>query len=98
MSRKKIVAGNWKMNKNLFEGKQLVTDILSKSLPLSANVDVIIAPPFTQLELAATQIKDMEGVYLAAQNCHQEKSGAYTGEVSAHMLKSVGVDYVILGH
>ncbi len=66
--------------------------------PLSANVDVIIAPPFTQLELAATQIKDVEGVYLAAQNCHQEKSGAYTGEVSAHMLKSVGVDYVILGH
>jgi triosephosphate isomerase len=98
MSRKKIVAGNWKMNQNLFEGKQLVTDILKKSTPVSANVDVIIAPPFTQLELAATQIKDVEGVYLAAQNCHQEKSGAYTGEVSAHMLKSVGVDYVILGH
>jgi triosephosphate isomerase len=98
MSRKKIVAGNWKMNQNLFEGKQLVTDILQNSAPLSANVDVILAPPFTQLELAAAQLKDQEGFFLAAQNCHQEKSGAYTGEVSAHMLKSVGVDYVILGH
>jgi triosephosphate isomerase len=98
MSRKKIVAGNWKMNQNFFEGKQLVTDILKASTPLSANVDVILAPPFTQLELAASQIKDVEGVYLAAQNCHQEKSGAYTGEISAYMLKSVGVDYVILGH
>lgn len=98
MSRKKIVAGNWKMNQNLFEGKQLVTDILKRSANLSENVKVVIAPPFTQLELAASQIKDVEGFYLAAQNCHQEKSGAYTGEVSAYMLKSVGVEYVILGH
>jgi len=98
MSRKKIVAGNWKMNQNLFEGKQLISDILKQSTPLSANVEVIIAPPFTQLELAASQLKDVEGVYLGAQNCHQEKAGAYTGEVSAYMLKSVGADYVILGH
>lgn len=98
MSRKKIVAGNWKMNQNLFEGKQLVTDILKRSSNLSENVKVVIAPPFIQLELAASQIKEVEGFYLAAQNCHQEKAGAYTGEVSAYMLKSVGVDYVILGH
>ena len=98
MSRKKIVAGNWKMNQNLFEGKQLVTDILKKSTEIPENVEIVIAPPFTQLELAATQIKDTPNYFLAAQNCHQEKSGAYTGEISAQMLKSVGVTYVILGH
>jgi len=98
MSRKNIVAGNWKMNQNLFEGKQLVTDILKRVLELPGNTEIIIAPPFTQLELAATQLKDVAGFSLAAQNCHQEKSGAYTGEVSAAMLQSVGVNYVILGH
>jgi triosephosphate isomerase len=98
MSRKNIVAGNWKMNLNLFEGKQLVADVLQKSLALAENTEVVIAPPFTQLELAATQLKDTPGYLLAAQNCHQETSGAYTGEVSASMLKSVGVTYVILGH
>ncbi len=98
MSRKKIVAGNWKMNLNLFEGKQLVADVLQKSLSLAENTEVVIAPPFTQLELAATQLKDTQGYLLGARNCHQEASGAYTGEVSAAMLKSVGVTYVILGH
>ncbi|WP_118972796.1 triose-phosphate isomerase [Taibaiella koreensis] len=100
MSRKKIVAGNWKMNQNLFEGKQLVTDILKRTaaLALPENLEVLIAPPFTQLELAATQLKDVPGHFLAAQNCHQEASGAYTGEISAGMLKSVAVAYVILGH
>lgn len=98
MSRKNIVAGNWKMNQNLFEGKQLVTDILKRTTELPENLEVVIAPPFTQLELAATQLKDVPGLFLAAQNCHQEKSGAYTGEISANMLKSVGVTYVILGH
>jgi triosephosphate isomerase len=98
MSRKKIVAGNWKMNQNLFEGKQLITDILKRNSELSDNVEVIIAPPYIQLDLAAAQLKDAAGFALAAQNCHQEKSGAYTGEVSAAMLQSVGVQYVILGH
>lgn len=98
MARKKIVAGNWKMNQNLFEGKQLVTDILKRDSGLPEDLEVVIAPPFTQLELAATQLKDIPGHFLAAQNCHQEASGAYTGEVSAKMLKSVGVTYVILGH
>jgi len=98
MSRKNIVAGNWKMNQNLFEGKQLVTDILKKVTDLPANTEIVIAPPFIQLDLAATQMKDTAGFFLAAQNCHQEQAGAYTGEVSATMLKSVGVTYVILGH
>jgi len=98
MTRKKIVAGNWKMNQNLFEGKQLVEDILNSNFTLADNQEVIIAPPFIQLSLAAGQLKDKPGVFLAAQNCHQKTSGAYTGEISAGMLKSTGVDYVILGH
>jgi len=98
MSRKKIVAGNWKMNQNLFEGKQLIQDILSCSAEPGADVQVIIAPPFTQLALAASQLKDRAGFFLAAQNCHQEKSGAYTGEIAAGMLKSLDVSHVIIGH
>jgi triosephosphate isomerase len=98
MSRKKIVAGNWKMNMNLLEGKQLVADILAKTTDVPSHVEVVIAPPFTQLALAASQIKDTKNVYLAAQNCHQEVSGAYTGEVSASMLKALDVRYVIIGH
>ena len=98
MNRKKIVAGNWKMNNNLFEGKQLVVDILHAGIEMREDLEVVIAPPFTSLELTASLIKDTKGFFLAAQNCHQEKNGAYTGEVSAQMLKSVGVDYVILGH
>lgn len=98
MSRKKIVAGNWKMNKNLFEGKQLVEDILHSGIELPEDVEVVIAPPFIGLEMTASLLKDKKGFFLAAQNCHQERSGAFTGEISAEMLKSVGVDYVILGH
>lgn len=98
MARKKIVAGNWKMNKNLFEGKQLVEDILHSGIELRDDVEVVIAPPFISLEMTASLIKDRKGFFLAAQNCHQEQSGAFTGEISAEMLKSVGVDYVILGH
>lgn len=98
MHRKKIVAGNWKMNQNLFEGKQLVEDILNSNFTLTDNQEVVIAPPFIHLSVAAGQLKDKSGVFLAAQNCHQQTSGAYTGEISAGMLKSTGVDYVILGH
>src|SRR5690606_20960469 len=98
MNRKKIVAGNWKMNNNLFEGKQLIADVLQKGLDLNERSEVVIAPPFTQLELAAGQLKNVPGFSLAAQNCHHEASGAYTGEVSSEMLQSVGVSYVILGH
>lgn len=99
MQRKKMVAGNWKMNKNLYEGKQLVSEILERGLfEEDPTVEVVIAPPFTSLELTAEQIKDHKGFYLAAQNCHHEASGAFTGEVSAAMLKGCGVDYVIIGH
>ncbi len=93
--RKKIVAGNWKMNKNLQQGKELCNLILNQSE--SSNKEVILAVPFTHLTVLSEFIK---GSYLklAAQNCHHELSGAYTGEISASMLVSLGVDYVILGH
>lgn len=98
MTRQKIVAGNWKMNMNLFEGKDLVDEILKSNLSLKVNEQVIIAPPFIHLPITASQLMDKQGFYLGAQNCHQKQSGAYTGEISAGMLKSIGADYVILGH
>lgn len=96
--RKKIVAGNWKMNLDLDEGAELVNEIF-KGLPvLSENCQVVIAPPFIHLKDTGEQLTGMIDVHLGAQNCHHESSGAYTGEVSAGMLKSAGVEYVIIGH
>ena len=96
--RKKIVAGNWKMNLDLTEGAELVNDIF-KGLPvLSEDKQVVIAPPFLHLTQTAAQLTGVIDVKLAAQNCHCDASGAYTGEVSASMLKSAEVNYVIIGH
>jgi triosephosphate isomerase len=96
--RKKIVAGNWKMNLTLAQGEQLINDILEAGLKLEEGQQVVIAPPFPYLMKAKSLLKNYPGFYVAAQNCYSEKSGAYTGEVSAEMLQSIGVDYVILGH
>src|SRR5690606_5318461 len=96
--RKKIVAANWKMNLNLTEGAELVNEIF-KGLPsLSEDRKVVIAPPYLHLTQTAAQVAAMDHVHLGAQNCHAETSGAYTGEVSASMLKSAEVEYVIIGH
>ncbi len=96
--RKKIVAGNWKMNLDLNEGAQLVNDIF-KGLPvMNENRQVVIAPPYLHITQTASQLSGMIDVYLGAQNCHHEASGAFTGEVSAAMLKSAEVAYVIVGH
>lgn len=96
--RKKIVAGNWKMNLTLAQGEQLINDILQAGLKLAEGQEVVVATPFPYLTRAKSLLKNYPGFYVAAQNCASEKSGAYTGEVSAEMLQSVGVDYVILGH
>ena len=93
--RKEIVAGNWKMNKNIHQGKQLCNSILNQLE--TSNKEVILAVPFTHLTVLAELIKGSD-LKLAAQNCHHEQSGAYTGEISASMLANIGVDYVILGH
>lgn len=86
------------MNLDLDEGADLVNEIF-KGLPILAdNCQVIIAPPYMHLVQTAEQLAGMIDVHLAAQNCHHEAAGAYTGEVSARMLKSAEVDYVIIGH
>ncbi|MEN8187851.1 MAG: triose-phosphate isomerase [Bacteroidota bacterium] len=96
--RSKIVAGNWKMNKTYQESKALVKELKKdiKEVKLD-NTRVIIAPPFVNLQKASKKTKDTP-IEVAAQNMCLEESGAFTGEVSASMLKSVYVDTVILGH
>lgn len=94
--RKKIVAGNWKMNKNLSETKTLLSE-LSTKVKGSENTEVIVTPPFTNLYGATQQLKQ-SSIKVAAQNMHQAENGAFTGEISADMLKDIGVETVILGH
>ena len=95
--RKKIIAGNWKMNNNLSEAVKLVSDLKAELAGKEINAEVIVAPPFTSLEAVNSLLKDSK-IQLAAQNMHPSDSGAFTGEVSASMLKSVGCTHVILGH
>ncbi len=96
--RKKIIAGNWKMHKNIAEAQWLAAEIIGiYTQEISSDVQLIIAPNFTQLHTLGKQIAGTK-IALAAQNCHEAAQGAYTGEVSAEMLASVGVSYVILGH
>jgi len=93
--RKKIIAGNWKMNKTLEEGINLAKEVNDKLN--RDDVTVVLCTPFIHL----TEVKKVivkKNLYLGAQNCASEESGAYTGEVSAAMIKSTGADYVIIGH
>lgn len=94
--RKNIVAGNWKMNKTYEEGRDLAAQIVNKLQP--SDTVVIMGTPYVMLKGVSKDIQGISNVHLAAQNCHQEDGGAYTGEISTSMLKSVGVEYVILGH
>lgn len=95
--RQKIVAGNWKMNTLVPQGKQLVSDILARMNEVPAGVKLIVGTPFTHL-CAVSHILQGSAIGLAAQNCADHESGAYTGEVSAAMLESIPCQYVILGH
>jgi triosephosphate isomerase (TIM) len=95
--RKRIVAGNWKLNTTIPEGVGLVKELMNQlSAQPPVGIEVVIAPPFTHLtefsKLLSTSIS------LGAQNCSAEESGAFTGEISASMLKSAGVQYIIIGH
>jgi triosephosphate isomerase len=96
--RKKIAAANWKMNTLQSEGKTLVANLLSTLPALSESRQVVIAPPFTQLVSVSAQLQGHAHIYASAQNCATEKSGAYTGEISATMVKDSGASYVIVGH
>ena len=95
--RKKVIAGNWKMNNDLTESQNLITKLTGGLSNQKLNCDVIICPPYTSLSEASTLIKNTP-VKLGAQNMFFEDNGAYTGEISAQMLKSVGCEYVIIGH
>jgi len=95
--RKKVIAGNWKMNNDLNESQNLISKLTSGLSNEKINCEVIICPPFTSLQEASSLIKNTV-VKLGAQNMYYEENSAYTGEVSASMLKSVGCEYVILGH
>ena len=95
--RKKIVAGNWKMNKTLQEGVALAKEINDSLKAEKPNCDVVICTPFIHLASVA-QVLGAEGLALGAENCADKEKGAYTGEVSAAMVKSTGAQYVILGH
>ncbi len=93
--RKAIIAGNWKMNKTPSEAKTLVNEL--KAETLGADCDVVICVPFVDLETALRETKGTN-IKVGAQNCHYEKAGAFTGEISATMLREMGVEYVIIGH
>ncbi len=95
--RKKIVAGNWKMFNNLNQSITLISEIKQEMANANVNCKVIVCPPFTSLEAASTLTKD-SSISVGAQNMYFEENGAYTGEISADMLLSVGCEYVILGH
>jgi len=97
MSRKKIVAGNWKMNKSLQEAKTL-TERITEQMNDFDEVIKIIFPPFPYLESVSLRTSLKANCYTGAQNCSTHASGAYTGEVSAAMLASVGCSYVLVGH
>ena len=94
--RKKIVAGNWKMNNNSEETEDLLNDLIDK-LPNDVEAQIIVAPTFVNLASAVDHL-EFTNIIVAAQNMHQNENGAYTGEISASMLKSIGVNTVIIGH
>lgn len=97
--RKKIVAGNWKMNLNFEEGVSLFSEIVNMVKDeVVGNQEVIVCTPFIHLSTVAKLSENVKNVNIGSQNIHQAESGAYTGEVSASQVKSVGVEYVILGH
>lgn len=95
MSRKKIVAGNWKMNKTPMEAEKLVSELIS--MVKDVDVDVVVCTPYTALSKVAELTKNTN-VEVGAQNMHFEEKGAFTGEISADMLLEIGVKYVIIGH
>lgn len=96
--RKQIAAANWKMNLSQKEAETLLDQILETENNLSANQAAIFAVPAIYIPLAIQKLAGKQNVFVAAQNCHQKSNGAYTGEISASMFASVGVEHIVLGH
>lgn len=97
--RKKIVAGNWKMNTSLSEGVRLIDEIktIINQQSIKPNCEIIVGVPFTHIYAISQNLKETS-IFVSAQNCSEHEKGAYTGEVSASMIKSVGASFCILGH
>jgi triosephosphate isomerase len=98
INRNFLIVGNWKMNKLYVEGIVLANTIISKFEKVELKAKIVLCPPFIHLQTIYNMLKDCPNLSLGAQNCHEKDSGAYTGEISASMLKSVGAEYVIIGH
>ena len=96
--RKKIVAGNWKMNLNMTEAIHLATSVCAHLKEEPSDVDVVMIPSFTFITEVRKIIAQQPAIFVGAQNCSTQAKGAYTGEVSAAMLASVGCKYVLVGH
>ena len=96
--RKQIAAANWKMNLTLQQGETLIDELLNSLHDLKDNQSAVFAVPFPYLINIKNKLAAKKNVFVAAQNCSDKKNGAYTGEVSAEMLKSAGIQYVIIGH
>lgn len=96
--RKQIAAANWKMNLTLQQAETLTNDLMASTVELKENQEMIFGVPFPYITSIKSIIAGKERVSVAAQNCYSKVSGAYTGEVSVEMLKSIGVPYVIIGH
>lgn len=95
--RTKIIAGNWKMNKTLEEAKALTAELISMASEIKGDAKMVLCVPFPYLLSTKDQLGKSR-IQVGAQNCSEQDSGAYTGEVSALMIKSIGIPYVILGH
>lgn len=96
--RKQIAAANWKMNLTLEQAETLITDVLAAPIKLGENQEAVFSVPAPYLINIKNKIAGRQNMLIAAQNCYSKSSGAYTGEVSVEMLKSIGVPYVIIGH
>jgi triosephosphate isomerase len=96
--RKQIAAANWKMNLSLAQAETLLNELVGSSYSLGAHQEAIFAVPAIYIPLALARLANKANVFVAAQNCHQKEAGAYTGEVSASMLQSMGVKHIIVGH
>lgn len=96
--RKQIAAANWKMNLTFQQGEKLLDDILKPGILLNEHQQVLFAVPFPYLLMTRSEVEEERNYYGAAQNCYHKKNGAFTGEISAEMLHSLGINYCIIGH
>ena len=96
--RKQIAAANWKMNCTLQQADELIDGLINENFSITPDREVVLAVPFLYLIMVKEKLKNSPGFKIAAQNSYTQSSGAFTGEISAVMLQSIGVDYVIIGH